>query len=175
MAFLLENSPHLDSFYEEILRVVNDPIGTRLVTHETTIGGKVLLPGRRILMPYKQLHFDPHVFGSNANEFDARRFLKNKSLKRSPSWRPFGGAATHCPGRFLARREVYMFVAVVLFRFDIRLAPGGNEGKQKFPKLDESIPSGGVLMPVPGDDVVVEVRRAGGIQITAGGGKYQAN
>lgn len=111
-------------------------------------------------MPYKQMHFDPAVFGVNATVFDARRFLNNKALLRSTSWRPFGGAATHCPGRFLARREVYMFVATVLTRFDIKLAPVPNGGKPKFPKLDEAVPSGGILSPIHGDDLLLEVQRA---------------
>lgn len=41
----------------------------------------------------------------------------------------------YCPGRFLAKREVYMFVATVLFRFDIKLAPGTEGGKVKIPKI----------------------------------------
>lgn len=134
------------------------PVGIREVAAQVSIGGKTLKPGRTLLMPYKQLHFDPAVFGPNAGEFDARRFLDNKSLLRSTSWRPFGGAATHCPGRFLARREVYLFVATVLCRFDVKLAAGPQGVTPKFPKLDECIPSGGILSPTPGDDLLLEVR-----------------
>lgn len=138
-------------------------MGIREVAAQVSIGGKTLQPGRTLLMPYKQLHFDPAVFGPDAGAFDARRFLRNKSLLRSTSWRPFGGAATHCPGRFLARWEVYLFVATVLCRFDVKLAAGpGQGGKPKFPRLDECIPSGGILSPVPGDDLFLEVRQVGG-------------
>lgn len=160
MSYLLQNCPLLASFYEEMLRVNNDPIGIRLVTQEATIGGKTLKPGRKLLMPYKQLHFDSGVFGDNVNQFDPRRFLNDKNLLRSTSWRPFGGASTHCPGRFLARREVYMFVAIVLFRFDIRMVPAPGEETPRFPRVDEAIPAGGLLPPVSGDDVFVEVRCA---------------
>lgn len=139
-------------------RSVDSPVGIREVAAEVSIGGKTLKPGRTLLMPYKQLHFDPSVFGSNAAVFDARRFLTKKSLLRSTSWRPFGGAATHCPGRFLARREVYMFIATILCRFDMKLAAGTDGGKPKFPKLDECIPSGGILSPIAGDDLILEVR-----------------
>lgn len=172
MPYLLDRCPRLASLYEEVLRVANDPIGARVVRRGVAVGGKTLRPGRRLLMPYRQLHFDERVFGPDAGRFNPARFLDDgkgsgskHSLLRSPSWRPFGGAATHCPGRFLARREVYMFVALVLLRFDVRLAPvsgdkgnGGMNREPKFPVLDDSIPSGGVLGPVPGDDVVVEVR-----------------
>jgi cytochrome P450 len=139
---------------------LTSPIGIRLVTQEATIGGKTLKPGRKLLMPYKQLHFDSGVFGDNVNQFDPRRFLNDKNLLRSTSWRPFGGASTHCPGRFLARREVYMFVAIVLFRFDIKVVPAPREETPRFPRVDEAIPAGGLLPPVAGDDVLVEVRCA---------------
>ncbi|KAK4159598.1 cytochrome P450 [Cladorrhinum sp. PSN259] len=158
MNYLLDDCPRLASLYEEILRTVNDPIGARLVTQQVTVGGKTLQPGARLLMPYKQLHYDPEVFGPNAAGFDPERFLRNKNLLRSNSWRPFGGGTTLCPGRFLARREVYMFVALLLFRFDIQLAPSPKGPIQKFPTLDDSIPSGGILGPVSGHDVILEVR-----------------
>lgn len=125
------------------------------------IGGKTLQPGRKLLMPYKQLHMDTAIFGPNADSFDARRFMNDKSLERSTSWRPFGGAKTHCPGRFLARREVYMFLAVVLFRFDIKLVPQPGERMVRFPRADTSIPAGGLLPPVKGDDVFVEIKCRG--------------
>lgn len=53
-----------------------------------------------------------------------------------------------------------MFVATVLLRFDIKLAPAPNGRKPRFPKLDEAIPSGGILSPISGDDLLVEVQRA---------------
>lgn len=127
-----------------------------------TIGGKELQPGRKLLMPYRQLHIDPAVFGTNADEFDARRFMNNKSLERSTSWRPFGGAKTHCPGRFLARREVYMFLTLAIFRFDIRLVPRPGKSVPRFPRADRSVPAGGLLPPKAGDDVFIEVKRSRG-------------
>lgn len=134
------------------------PVGIRLVSEPVTIGGKALQPGRKLLMPYKQLHIDPFVFGSSVDTFDARRFMNDKSLERSTSWRPFGGAKIHCPGRFLAKREVYMFVAIVLFRFDIKLVPRPGEPLPHFPRADTSIPAGGLLPPAKGDDAFVEIR-----------------
>lgn len=121
------------------------------------IGGKTLQPGRKLLMPYKQLHVDAAVFGPDADSFDARRFMENKSLERSTSWRPFGGAKTHCPGRFLARREVYMFLAIALFRFDLKLVPRPGERMARFPRADTSVPAGGLLPPVKGDDAFVGI------------------
>ncbi|KUJ10947.1 cytochrome P450, partial [Mollisia scopiformis] len=155
--YLLDNGPLINSLYEENLRLCNAPIGARQVMSKFALGGKVLKTGNMLLMPYRQLHFNEQVFGTNATEFDAKRFLKDKNLLRSTSYRPFGGGSTYCPGRFLAKREVLMFVALVLFRFDISLV--GKDGeKAKFPRMDVTIPLGGVMGPVVGDDIIMEVR-----------------
>ncbi|KAJ4421164.1 hypothetical protein N0V82_003929 [Gnomoniopsis sp. IMI 355080] len=139
MAYLLGHCPLLASFYEEVIRLTVDPIAVRVATDQVTVGGKVLQPGRKILAPFRQMHFNPEVYGSDANDFSPRRFANNPKLQRSTSWRPFGGGNTHCPGRFIARREVYMFIAIVIFRFEVKLAPGADGKRQKFPVLDTSI------------------------------------
>lgn len=153
---LLENCPRLESVYDEILRLSNSPIGARTVTADAVVGGKTLFVGTKILMPYRQMHFDDAVFGSNVKEFDSKRFL-NRDLTRSSSYRPFGGAATLCPGRFLARREVYMFIAMILYRFDISLATQ-NGVLPPFPPLDEEKPTGGMMGPAAGHDIHVNVK-----------------
>ncbi|KAI9155452.1 Cytochrome P450 monooxygenase calL [Paramyrothecium foliicola] len=164
MPYLLENCPLLSSFYAEVLRLTVDTIGARAVTRKVSIGGKVLLPGKKLLMPYRQGHFNPKVFGHDAEDFNPRRFMDKKDLSRSSSWKPFGGGTAWCPGRFMARREVYMFLGVVLFRYDLKLhAKDGRE--PVFPVLDDSIPYGGILTPKAGHDVYLEVReRAGELQ-----------
>jgi cytochrome P450 len=159
MPHLLEHSALLASLYDKLLRLANAPTSSRVVASEAVIGRKLLRPGCKLLMSYRQLHFDPRVFGANAAHFDAARFLNNKGLARSTSYRPPGGAATHCPGKFLARWEVYMFVVLVLRWFDINLEGVGGE-KPRFPRMHETIPSGGMMGPVTGDDVFVKVRQA---------------
>lgn len=139
MAYLLDYCPQLASFYDEVLRVTVDPIAVRVTSQEVTVGGKVLQPGRKVLAPFRQMHFDPEVYGANTAILDPLRFANNPKLQRSTSWRPFGGGNTHCPGRFIARREVYMFIAIVLYRFDVKLAAGTAGKKQTFPVLDTSI------------------------------------
>lgn len=104
------------------------------------------------------MHHDEEFFGSDAGEFDADRFLKNKGLAISKSYKPFGGGSTMCPGRFVARSEIYIFIALVLHRFDVRLAPAEGGGEQAFPVLDRKKPSLGVMGPVKGHDVLVSVK-----------------
>ena len=110
-------------------------------------------------MPFRQLHFNKDIFGSNADEFDAERFLRDKSLGKSSSFRPFGGGATYCPGRYVAKREVMVFIALAMSRFDIGLA---EKEQSAFPKLDTRTPSLGIMMPMAGEDVQVVVRKRGG-------------
>ena len=113
------------------------------------------------MSPFRQLHFDEGIFGADAQRFVPERFIRDEGLVRSKGFRPFGGGTTHCPGRFVAKQEVFMFVAVVLHRFEVRLAPG----EQAFPVLERKKPSLGVMDPVEGDDVVVEVREGGGVGV----------
>lgn len=108
-------------------------------------------------MPFRQLHFNANAFGQDVNAFNPERFL-DRDLLKSASWRPYGGGATLCPGRFLARREVYMFVATVMRRFEMEML--NDDGKRKFPRLDLGTPVNGMMGPKAGDDVVVRIRRA---------------
>ncbi|KAK7698549.1 hypothetical protein SLS64_012417 [Diaporthe eres] len=155
---LLEDCPLLNSTYDEVLRYTNNAMGVRLVVSQTKIGGKTLRPGRKLLMPYRQMHLDRDVWGPGAANFDPDRFMRNKSLSRSSSFRPCGGGNGYCPGRFLARREVFVFAAIVLRRFELGLLPSSNGGKPKFPDLDESTRTGAILSPVAGQDVILQVQ-----------------
>ncbi|KAL8738485.1 MAG: hypothetical protein Q9181_000741 [Wetmoreana brouardii] len=121
VGYLVENCPQLDGVYHEVLRLYISNSLMRHVTSPTKIGGKTCREGGLVLVPYRLLHLDPHVWGANAAAFDADRFLHNKDLTRSPSYRPFGGGQHLCPGRYLAKRAIYTFIAMVLARFEIRL------------------------------------------------------
>jgi cholesterol 7alpha-monooxygenase len=156
---LFQSCPLLSSTCEEVMRLTNWPIGTRTVTAETYIGGKKLRPGRKLMMPYRSMHSDTNVFGADAAQFNPRRFMDNKALLKSTSYRPFGGAAHYCPGRFIARMEVQMFVAVMLNRFKIRLVDSSGK-KASFPKMDDSLPSGGIQAPAKGHDLIIRVTPA---------------
>ena len=158
ISHLLEGCPLLNSAYDEVLRYTNNAMGVRLVVNQTRIGGKTLRPGRKLLMPYRQMHLDGDAWGAEAANFDPGRFMRDKSLSRSPSFRPFGGGNGYCPGRFLARREVFMFVATVLRRFELSLFPSSDGSKPKFPSLDETTPTGGILSPAAGEDVILQVQ-----------------
>ncbi|KAF1950251.1 cytochrome P450 [Byssothecium circinans] len=156
---LLNSCPLLESTCEEVLRLTNWPIGTRTVQADTVIGGKKLRQGRKLLMPYRAMHFDSTVFGADAAAFNPRRFLEDKNLVANKSYRPFGGAAHYCPGRYIARTEVQMYTAVMLKRFDMSVTESDSKGqKPTFPKMDNTLPSGGIQVPLKGEDLIVRVR-----------------
>ena len=161
LTYLIESCPLLVSTCEEVLRLTIWSMGTRTVQSDTIIGGKKLRKGRKLLMPYRAMHFDTTIFGSDATSFNPRRFMEKTTLVNSKSYRPFGGAAHYCPGRFLARREVQMFTAVMLKRFDLSIVNRGSKsGKAPFPKMDDTLPSGGIQSPLKGQDIIVRVRPA---------------
>jgi hypothetical protein len=157
--YLFESCPLLSSTCEEVLRLTNWPIGTRTVMSESIIGGKRLKVGRKLLMPYRAMHFDSAIFGEEPNTFDPRRFMKRKDLVKSTSYKPFGGAAHYCPGRFIARREVQMFVAIMLKRFELEITRVSAK-EQLFPKMDDSLPSGGIQIPAKGHGLILRVQPA---------------
>ena len=162
LSTLFEKTSLLSSIYHESLRVYNAPMGARTVTSPCSLPSApdiILQPGRKLLMPYRQIHFDPIAWGKDINSFDAKRFLGpwGERLKSgNTSFRPFGGGSTHCPGRFLAWREVAVFVACLIWRFDIELAHAESE----FPVLDERKPSGGMMGPVKGSkgEVILKIK-----------------
>ena len=167
LEYRLEHCAILDSVYNEVLRLTASSSSIRTVLSTTEIGGKQLRRGTKVLIPYRQLHFNEDVWGTDAKTFDPERFLKNKGLARDPSFRPFGGGTTYCPGRFLAKREVMTFIALLLHSFDIALAanpalPAGKDETKKpaFPRLEEKKPCLGIMGPANGHDVYLKVRPA---------------
>lgn len=97
--------------------------------------------GTEVLVPYRQLHFDDRTFGKAPEYFDSDCFLDKNDLSRSSNFRPFGGGTTYCPGRFVAKREVLTFVALVLERFDVVVAEQENGGTAPFPQIEDGRPA----------------------------------
>ncbi|KAK3332571.1 cytochrome P450 [Cercophora scortea] len=169
--YLCANTPTLGSIFNEVLRLNNTAAAVRVATKRTVLsGGKAVPKGGMLVLPFRPLHTDERVWGDDAWRFRPARFLledhasaggqnsngKTKDMARSASFRPFGGGATYCPGRTLARQEVFGFTAVLLRRFDIQLARMHNV-KQPFPQLNSMTPSFGLNGPIKGQDVIVDM------------------
>ena len=144
----------MDSVFLETLRLGGSTVSVRTVKSPITIGNKLLRTGWEVLIMHKSLHSNESVWGDSAACFDPERFLKDKGLSTHASYRPFGGGSTYCPGRVIARQEVYIFLAVLLERIGIDLAP-----EQSFPKPDDTQPSIKVTGPRPDADLYVNIRR----------------
>ena len=162
---LEQQCPRLRAVFLEILRLSTSSSTIRGVMQATNIGDKTLKSGANILIPYRRLHRDPDVFGENAERFEPERFLKDPGLATNPSFRPFGGGKTYCPGRYLAEREVLTFVALVIHRFDIHIAKGKLAHDIKtglalpdFPRMDRKKFCLGSMEPVKGDDMILDIK-----------------
>lgn len=155
--YLCSNSPKLDSIFNEVLRLNNTAAAVRVASQKTILGGKELPLGSTIVMPFRQLHMNEDVWGPEVSHFQPSRFLKKKTLARSPSFRPFGGGATLCPGQTLARQEVFGFISVFLHRFRVSVAKDSDGRKLPFPQLNSMTPSFGLNGPIKGMDVIVDI------------------
>ncbi|KAF2675970.1 cytochrome P450 [Lentithecium fluviatile CBS 122367] len=138
--YLLEKCPRLNAAWDETVRMSAFSASVRHVLEDTVIGGKLLRKGSRLMIPYRQLHFDQSVFGAEVDSFKPDRFIKDKTLTRGGSWRPFGGGTTQCPGRYAAKQVVLSFVAMLLKRFHVEL-----DGPQKLPEPQLGKPVLGIV------------------------------
>ena len=101
----LEQCPRLIALYNEVLRLTTASASIRTIVSATSLGEVTLRAGGKVLLPFRQLYFNNDVFGDNVDDFDAERFLRDESLSKSPSFRPFGGGSTYCPGHYVAQRS----------------------------------------------------------------------
>ena len=138
--YLLERCTRMNAAWDETIHMSAFSASVRHVTEDTVIGGKLLRKGSRLMIPYRQLHFDESVFGSDIHSFKPNRFLEDENLTRGGSWRPFGGGTTQCPGRFAAKQVVVSFVAILLKRFHVQV-----DGPQQFPEGQLGKPVLGIM------------------------------
>ncbi|KAL8769674.1 MAG: hypothetical protein Q9209_004471 [Squamulea sp. 1 TL-2023] len=110
VTYLMAECARLDAVYLEVLRIVNTALSARKIVAPEPLGDKVLRSGNTIVIAFKQLHSNGAVYGADPMHFEPDRFL------------PFGGGVNYCPGRFLAKQEMLVFVALVLNRYNIQLA-----------------------------------------------------
>ena len=75
--YLLEECTRLNAAWDETIRMSAFSASVRHVTEDTVIGGKLLRKGSRLMIPYRQLHFDQTVFGTQVENFVSDRFLKS--------------------------------------------------------------------------------------------------
>ncbi|KAJ6439292.1 3-hydroxybutyryl dehydrogenase [Purpureocillium lavendulum] len=135
-----EQLPLMASSYRETLRLINHAVSMRRVTSDISLtaanGNTYLLKeGVDIQMSAGVTHCDTGIWGPDASEFKAERFLPTKEHGSSGTQRtsqssdversrkiaffPFGGGKHLCPGRHLAFEEILGFVSLMLLRTDL--------------------------------------------------------
>jgi cytochrome P450 len=150
----LQQCPLLTATYNETLRFFTSSTAARDVKTECVIGGVTLEEGSRLVIPYRQMQFDEEVSGIKATEFDPARFLLNPSLAKHPSFRPYGGGLTYCPGRFIAHKEITYFNAMILSRYHLER----NDPSSAIPRMTATKPCAGVVQVASGDDMGLRIR-----------------
>lgn len=136
--YIKKDCPRLSAAFDEAIRLTSFSASVRSVERDTVIGGKTLRKGGQILIPFRFLHLQSQVFGEDRRQFNSTRFLKDEKLRQSPSFRPFGGGVSLCPGRHVAKHAIMFFVAVLLRRYEIR------------PVVDQAAPEPELQKPVLG-------------------------
>ncbi|OQS01890.1 cholesterol 7-alpha-monooxygenase-like [Thraustotheca clavata] len=142
---MLQKCVLLDSVVDEslrlsassmLLRIAIEP--TVLVMDDTTYHFE---KGYRVAIFPSLGHFDPVLF-PEPNKFPYDRFV-NATQEQLDAFKPFGMGISMCPGRYFAKNQLKMFVALVLQHLStIKLAPGSKE-----PTLDSSRLGLGVIPP----------------------------
>ena len=154
----------LHSTFQELLRIHALGTSARFVLEDTMLDNQYLLrKGMMIQMPAAIMHADSSIWGSNASEFQPRRFLKQneagKGSKEKPvAYRPFGGGVSLCPGRHLVTLEVLAIAAYMILRFD--MAP--VNGQWNIPVQQKGTLTTNVFPPQT--DVRVKVTRRHGLE-----------
>ncbi|KAL9057243.1 MAG: hypothetical protein Q9162_002447 [Coniocarpon cinnabarinum] len=149
----LRQNPHYTSFYNETLRTIAAGKTIRDVAKPTSVRGKTLKPGDRVLISFRQMLVSESVFGKDWNEFKPERFVEDDTPLKSESFRPFGAGASLCSGRYFAMSEILFFLGLVVSRFEMDVKDG--EG---MPELDNSRSSLGIMPPKEGHDCVVRMK-----------------
>lgn len=144
--------PQLEAIWIETLRLSSTGSSVRCIKEDTTIGGKVLRKGSRVLIPFRLLHLNTSVYGADAALFRPARFLGKEHRTTGGNWRPFGGGKTLCTGRYVAEHTIKLCVAIILHRFDLSII-----GNASLPRGDEGTPGLGIMGLRKGEEFLVSV------------------
>jgi cytochrome P450 len=148
----LSECPCPSSLISEVLRFTSASASMRVTTVDTVIGGKKILARSCVMVPARELHFNPSVFGPTSGHFQPDRFVneENKDLTKSTSFRPFGGGISHCPGWYLAQQEIKIVVALLLKNWDIEVESGSA-----LPGMETESPTTDIMASKEGGDMLL--------------------
>ena len=153
----LNKCPVLVSLFNETLRTSAATGSWREASKNNIVGGKTIPKGTPVLVPYRDILMDRGAFGDDAPAFRWDRFQRDENLVNHANFRPWGGGAGICPGRFVAQAEILMFVALVVKRYEIERA----EPETAAPRVNADMPSAGIMGPVGNKDVIMRLKPIG--------------
>ena len=149
--------PLLVSCYRESIRLANHALCVRRVIEETVVSdgqgaSYVLKKGSDVQIPAGFTHRAESVWGANAGQFEADRFV-NRQAKLSAqaektkraAYIPFGGGKHLCPGRNFAFAEILGTAASFILAFD--MSSDGNGAPVALPGMATTTITGGVSKP----------------------------
>lgn len=132
----LKDAHFLNSVIHETLRFRAGGTGPRMVLENVILSGEGceydIENGSTIILAHEAMHHNKAVWGANANEFVAGRFLDNRISNNA--FRGFGGGANMCPGKGFATAQIVALVAMWVLQFD--LEPIGGQWEE--PGQDQS-------------------------------------
>ncbi|KAF5027018.1 hypothetical protein F66182_893 [Fusarium sp. NRRL 66182] len=143
----LINLPLMQSVYVEAMRVHVSFNVTRQATQPLIIGGHAIEKGALVQACSKMAHFEESTWGVEghpASDFWAWRHIKSVetvdeltgkvvlldqfAMKGRPSsFFPYGAGYVMCPGRFFAKQEILLAVAILVANFEIEFEQWTNE------------------------------------------------
>ncbi|KAK8059001.1 cytochrome P450 [Apiospora phragmitis] len=117
-------------------------------------GATTVAPGSLLQMPMMVAHYDEAAWGAAghpASEFWAERHIryvdepeaagrvrKFAMAGHPTAWFPFGGGANVCPGRQLAKYEIFTTIATIVSRFDLEVVAWTKADGSTSPRAAES-------------------------------------
>jgi len=168
----LASLPLLQSVYAELLRLHVSINITREIMAPIVVQGHCLEKGALLQAPTDIAHLDEEVWhaeGHAASEFWAARHIKDNetaatrhfAMAGGPnSFFPYGGGVSMCPGRFFAKQEIIITLAMLVAKFDVEfvewtMADGRPSDR---PARNDATRTGSVGVP-PDRDMKVRLKR----------------
>ncbi|KAL4935821.1 hypothetical protein BDV06DRAFT_233925 [Aspergillus oleicola] len=116
----LERNPLLEALHNEVHRISLSTSSARTTQQDITINNHAFKARTHVVMSYRHLAMSHPLLAQDWDVFQPQRFLSTPDLAQSKAFLPFGGGKHKCVGRFLSRRLVVTFVALVVRRFVVR-------------------------------------------------------
>ncbi|XP_021056207.1 cytochrome P450 2J6-like isoform X2 [Mus pahari] len=116
-----DSMPYTNAVIHEVQRISNIvPLNVpREVTADSAFAGFYLPKGKMILTNLTALHRDPKEWAT-PDIFNPEHFLENGQFKKRESFLPFSMGKRACPGKQLARSELFIFFTALMQKFTFK-------------------------------------------------------